>query len=70
MTTTAEGVETFEQVRRVREEGLTEMQGYVFSPPQPLKEIARLFLAGEARAARPPEGARALTSSRPTRRSY
>jgi EAL domain-containing protein (putative c-di-GMP-specific phosphodiesterase class I) len=51
MTTTAEGVETFEQVRRVREEGLTEMQGYVFSPPRPLKEIARLFLAGEARAA-------------------
>jgi EAL domain-containing protein (putative c-di-GMP-specific phosphodiesterase class I) len=51
MTTAAEGVETFEQVRRVREEGLTEMQGYVFSPPQPLKEIARLFLAGEARAA-------------------
>jgi diguanylate cyclase (GGDEF)-like protein len=51
MTTTAEGVETAEQVKRVRAEGLTEMQGYVFSPPRPIKEIARLYLAGLPRAA-------------------
>jgi EAL domain-containing protein (putative c-di-GMP-specific phosphodiesterase class I) len=44
MTTTAEGVETSEQMQRLRAEGLTEMQGYVFSPPRPIEDIARLFL--------------------------
>jgi EAL domain-containing protein (putative c-di-GMP-specific phosphodiesterase class I) len=33
MATTAEGVETKEQLHRVREEGCTEVQGYLFSPP-------------------------------------
>jgi len=42
--TTAEGVETSEQLQRVREEGCTEVQGYFFSPPRPINEIARLFL--------------------------
>ena len=51
MTTTAEGVETCEQVKRVRAEGLTEMQGYVFSPPRPIRDIARLYLASLPRAA-------------------
>jgi diguanylate cyclase (GGDEF)-like protein len=51
MITTAEGVETSDQVKRVRAEGLTEMQGYVFSPPRPIKDIARLYLAGMARTA-------------------
>jgi diguanylate cyclase (GGDEF)-like protein len=44
IATTAEGVETEEQLERVREEGCTEMQGYFFSPPRPIKEIERLFL--------------------------
>ena len=44
MATTAEGVETKEQLERVRAEGCTEMQGYFFSPPRPVKEIERLFL--------------------------
>ena len=30
---TVEGVETTEQLERVREEGCTEVQGYLFSPP-------------------------------------
>jgi diguanylate cyclase (GGDEF)-like protein len=51
MITTAEGVETSDQVKRVRAEGLTEMQGYVFSPPRPIKDIARLYLAAMARTA-------------------
>ena len=50
MATTAEGVETQEQVDRVRAEGCTEMQGYFFSPPRPLKEIERLFLHASERA--------------------
>jgi len=44
IATTAEGVETEEQLARVREEGCTEMQGYLFSPPRPLAEVQRLFL--------------------------
>ena len=43
MVTTAEGVETEEQLRRVHAEGYTEIQGYLFSPPKPADEIARLF---------------------------
>jgi len=43
IATTAEGVETNEQLQKVRDEGCTEMQGYLFSPPRPIKEIARLF---------------------------
>ena len=43
IATTAEGVETKEQLQKVREEGCTEMQGYLFSPPRPMKDIVRLF---------------------------
>jgi diguanylate cyclase (GGDEF)-like protein len=50
MTTTAEGVETQEQVDKVRTEGCTEMQGYFFSPPRPIDEITRLFLASSGRS--------------------
>jgi len=45
MATTAEGVETQDQVEKVRAEGCTEMQGYFFSPPRPIGDITRLFLA-------------------------
>ena len=44
IATTAEGVETKEQLARVREEGCTEMQGHYFSPPRPLGEVDRLLL--------------------------
>jgi predicted signal transduction protein with EAL and GGDEF domain len=43
MATTAEGVETKEQLDQVRAEGCTEMQGYYVSPPRPAHEIARLI---------------------------
>ena len=43
--TTAEGVETNEQLEWLRSEGCTEVQGYLFSPPRPAEEIGRL-LAG------------------------
>ena len=51
MVTTAEGVETEDQVEKVRAEGCTEMQGYFFSPPRPLKDIERLFLDASRRSA-------------------
>lgn len=43
MLTTAEGVETREQFERVKHEGCTEVQGYLFSAPRPAKEIPRLL---------------------------
>jgi EAL domain-containing protein (putative c-di-GMP-specific phosphodiesterase class I) len=43
ITTTAEGVETKEQVDRVRQEGCTETQGYYFSPPRPIEDIRKLL---------------------------
>jgi diguanylate cyclase (GGDEF)-like protein/PAS domain S-box-containing protein len=39
MTTTAEGVETKEQLDAVRAEGCTEMQGFLFSKPLPPGEV-------------------------------
>ena len=52
MTTTAEGVETKEQLDTVRAEGCTEMQGFLFSQPLPLIEIERLLwrTAGQSRS--------------------
>ena len=58
MTTTAEGVETAEQLDSIASEGCTEMQGFLFSRPLPAAEIERLFLSGRA-----PQGPGA--SSRP-----
>jgi diguanylate cyclase (GGDEF)-like protein/PAS domain S-box-containing protein len=43
MATIAEGVETERQLDMVRTLGCTEMQGFVFSPPRPAAEIARLL---------------------------
>ncbi len=51
MATTAEGVETAEQLERVRIEGCTEVQGYFFNPPKPASEIAEL-LANHGRLVR------------------
>jgi diguanylate cyclase (GGDEF)-like protein len=43
MTTTAEGVETQQQMELLRELGCTEMQGYLFSPAIPATEVRRLL---------------------------
>ena len=51
MKTTAEGVETEQQLEKVRELGCTEMQGYIFSPARPAAEISRLFLSRAVKAA-------------------
>jgi diguanylate cyclase (GGDEF)-like protein len=53
IATVAEGVETREQVERLIADGLTEMQGYFFSPPRPAADVPRL-LAGDAVAATRP----------------
>jgi len=45
MTTTAEGVETAEQLEAVLSEGYTEVQGYLFGRPQPAEEVAPLLAA-------------------------
>jgi diguanylate cyclase (GGDEF)-like protein len=48
MTTTAEGVETEQQLDILRKLGCTEMQGYLFSPAVPAADISRLLLSRRA----------------------
>jgi diguanylate cyclase (GGDEF)-like protein/PAS domain S-box-containing protein len=43
IATTAEGVETREQLDCLRAEGCTEAQGYLFSPPRPAADIMALL---------------------------
>jgi diguanylate cyclase (GGDEF)-like protein len=43
MTTTAEGVETREQLDLVRSLGCTDVQGFYYSPPVPLRELAAIL---------------------------
>ena len=43
MMTTVEGIETKEQLEQIRAEGCTEVQGYLFSKPQPASEVPRLL---------------------------
>ena len=43
MTTTAEGVETAQQLQTVKSLGCTEAQGYLFAPAMRAKDVARLF---------------------------
>jgi EAL domain-containing protein (putative c-di-GMP-specific phosphodiesterase class I) len=46
MVTTAEGIETEEQLAAVRNEGCSEIQGFLFSPPVPASSIAALLASG------------------------
>jgi diguanylate cyclase (GGDEF)-like protein len=43
MTTTAEGVETREQLDLVRRLGCTDVQGFFYSPPVPARDLAKLL---------------------------
>jgi diguanylate cyclase (GGDEF)-like protein/PAS domain S-box-containing protein len=43
MKTTAEGVETEEELQTLKEEGCTEVQGYLFSKPVPAAQAAKLL---------------------------
>ena len=43
ITTTAEGVETKEQLASLTSEGCNEVQGFLFSPPRPAAEIQRIL---------------------------
>ena len=45
IATTAEGVETKEQLALLRLEGCTEVQGYLFSAPRPAAEVEKLLAA-------------------------
>jgi EAL domain-containing protein (putative c-di-GMP-specific phosphodiesterase class I) len=45
MTTTAEGVETRQQLEMLRKLGCTEMQGYLFSPALPAADLRHLLLS-------------------------
>jgi predicted signal transduction protein with EAL and GGDEF domain len=43
MTTTAEGVETREQLDVVRKLGCTDVQGFFYSPPVPIRELTKVL---------------------------
>ena len=60
MTTTAEGVETQQQLELLRALGCSEMQGYLFSPPKPATEVRQLLLSRRERrsAVQPPSSQR------------
>jgi diguanylate cyclase (GGDEF)-like protein/PAS domain S-box-containing protein len=51
MTTTAEGVETKQQLELLRALGCAEMQGYLFSQPKPAAEIKQLFFSHQPKSA-------------------
>jgi EAL domain-containing protein (putative c-di-GMP-specific phosphodiesterase class I) len=50
IATTAEGVETNDQLEIVRAQGCTEIQGYLLSPPKPEPEIVERFCAPAAKS--------------------
>ncbi len=50
MISTAEGVETKQQLETLQALGCVEMQGYLFSRARPASEIVRMFLQGQQRA--------------------
>jgi EAL domain-containing protein (putative c-di-GMP-specific phosphodiesterase class I) len=48
MKTTAEGVETEQELQTLKEEGCTEVQGYLFSKPVPAVQAAQLLQSRKA----------------------
>ncbi|WP_245319283.1 EAL domain-containing protein [Mesorhizobium temperatum] len=51
MKTTAEGIETEDQLEIVRATGCDEVQGYLFSPPKSLAEITNFLGNSRSKAA-------------------
>jgi EAL domain-containing protein (putative c-di-GMP-specific phosphodiesterase class I) len=51
ISTTAEGVETPEQLELLANEGCTEAQGYLFSPPRPVADIKAWLASLPSRSA-------------------
>jgi len=49
ISTTAEGVETKEQLALLRSEGCTDAQGYLFSAPRPAADVERMLRSGRPR---------------------
>ena len=49
ITTTAEGVETKEQLAGLTSEGCDEFQGFLFSKPQPAADVEKLLRESERR---------------------
>jgi diguanylate cyclase (GGDEF)-like protein/PAS domain S-box-containing protein len=49
ISTTAEGVETKEQLALLRSEGCDEVQGFLFSPPRPAAEVEKMLSKGRLR---------------------
>ncbi len=49
ISTTAEGVETDEQLKLLRLEGCTEAQGYLFNRPRPAAEVENMLSATRLR---------------------
>jgi len=55
IATTAEGVETKQQLQQVKALGCSEMQGFVFSPPRRIDEVTQLLRARVEKDAAPIE---------------
>ncbi len=64
ITTTAEGVETEEQLEQIRKEGITQIQGYLLSPPRAAEDLRQLMTPAKAQ---PAEAAKA---AEPPRQQY
>jgi EAL domain-containing protein (putative c-di-GMP-specific phosphodiesterase class I) len=50
IATTAEGVETNEQLTLLRAEGCNQVQGYLFNPPRPAAEVEKMLCEGRQRS--------------------
>jgi diguanylate cyclase (GGDEF)-like protein len=67
ITTTAEGVETEEQLEQIRKEGISQVQGYLVSPPRAAQDLRELTRPAKAKPAQVVEPAKAVE---PPRKQY
>ncbi len=66
MTTIAEGVETPDQLARIRAEGCMSVQGYLFSKPVPVERVSGLIAEFAARHAAAPASLQTSTEVKAT----